>query len=618
MVNGGRCSITNHQSPITSDTVGRVKRDENKIRSREQMPIAKRIAVWVSERHRSRSGSLSMHGDLLFATILLISGVVPFVLISVASGFPATCQLHHEAFHAVMETLGCMMALGIAGFLLMRQAEKGNEYKLWPACAMLSMAILDAFHASVTPGREFVCLHSVAQFVGGVLIAMIWLPERFAKTALARELPKALAAACGLFGILSLLFPDSLPAMLNHGQFTFIPQLLNLAGGVLFLAGLAYFARRFSMGSPVSRPSWPRRIEAVPASNRGLEARGTCRDRDNMHLLFTAYCLLFAVAGLTFRLSGLWGVGWWLSHVVRLAGYVVAFAYVSINTSAEYLRLTETIAERERAEKKLEELNSHLESAVDDLERANKELQNFAHIAAHDLKTPLRAIGTLAAWLSTDYADKFDEQGKEQVALLVTKAKQMTALVDEVLRYSRLGRENSKAEQVDLNAVVSAVIKEVAPPENIEVSVEDGLPTLLCGRTHLVQIFQNLIGNAVKYMDKPKGWIRVGCTEQDGFWTFSVSDDGPGIERRYFEKIFQMFQTLGPRDGPESTGIGLAIVKKLVELNGGRVWVESQPGEGTTFFFILPKRMGVERAARDCDLQTSEAALRQESIGLLS
>jgi signal transduction histidine kinase len=555
--------------------------------------------------------TVSPHSDLLFAAILLVSGVVPFVLVSVAGGFPASCQFHQEAFHAVMETLGCMMALGIAGFLLIRQAEAGNEYTLWPACAMLSMAILDAFHASVAPGREFVCLHSVAQFVGGVLIAMIWLPERYAKAALARELPKALAAACGLFGILSLLFPDSLPAMLDHGQFTFIPQLLNLTGGVLFLAGLAYFARRFSIGRPVSRPSprlrsgqaWPRRIEAVPASNRGLEARETCGGRDNMHLLFTAYCLLFAVAGLTFRLSGLWGVGWWLSHVVRLAGYVVAFAYVSINTSAEYLRLTETIAERERAEKKLEELNKHLESAVDDLERANKELQNFAHIAAHDLKTPLRAIGTLAAWLSMDYADKFDEQGKEQVGLLVTKAKQMTALVDDILRYSRLGREASKAEPVDLNAVVSAVLAEVAPPQTIEVSLDDPLPTLLCGRTHLVQIFQNLIGNAVKYMGKPEGRVRVGCTARDGFWTFSVSDDGPGIERRYFEKIFQMFQTLGPRDGLESTGIGLAIVKKLVELNGGRVWVESQPGEGTTFFFTLPKRMGVA-ADTDCDLES--------------
>ncbi len=517
------------------------------------MSMAKRVTV-------------SLHSDLLFATILLISGIVPFVFISVASNFPATCQLYHEAFHAVMETLGCMMALGIAGFLLMRQGEEGNEYKLWPACAMLSMAILDAFHASVAPGREFVCLHSAAQFVGGVLIAMTWLPERFAKKPIVRELPKVLAAACGLFGIMALLLPEALPAMMSNGRFTFAPQFLNVAGGVLFLAGLAYFARRFSIGSPQD-----------------------CRDRDNTHLLFAAYCLLFAVAGLTFRLSGPWGVGWWLSHVVRLGAYVVAFGHVSLSSSAEYQRLTETIAERKRAEEELEESNKRLESAVGEMERANKELRDFAHIAAHDLKTPLRAIGTLADWISTDYADKFDEHGKEQIGLLVTKSKQMAALVDDILRYSRLGREDSKKERVDLNAAVSAVIGEIAPPQNIEVSVEDKLPTLLCGKTHIVQIFQNLIGNAVKYMDKPRGRIQVGCTEQDGFWRFSVSDNGPGIEREHFEKIFQMFQTLEPRKGVESTGIGLAIVKKLVELNGGGVQVESTPGEGSTFFFTLPK-----------------------------
>jgi len=510
------------------------------------MPAGKRITV-------------SLHSDLLFATILLISGIVPFVFISVASDFPATCRLYHEAFHAVMETLGCMMALGIAGFLLMRQGEEGNEYKLWPACAMLSMAILDAFHASVSPGREFVFLHSAAQFVGGVLIAMIWLPDRFAKTPLARGLPKALAAACGLFGIASFLFPEMLPTMVSNGRFTLMPQFLNLAGGVLFLAGLAYFARRF------------------------------CRDRDNTHLLFTAYCLLFAVAGLTFRLSGPWGVGWWLSHVVRLGAYVVAFGYVSINSAAEYLRLTQAIAERRRAEEELEQSNEHLESAVEELERANKELQDFAHIAAHDLKAPLRTIGTLADWISTDYADKFDEQGKEQVELLATKAQQMAALVDDILRYSKLGREDFKKEPVALDAVVSAVIGEVAPPENIEISIADELPTLTCGKTHILQIFQNLIGNAVKYMDKPNGRIQIGCTEQDGSWKFSIADNGPGIERKSFERIFEMFETLEPRKGVESTGIGLAIVKKLVELNGGRVWVESIPGEGSTFFFTLPK-----------------------------
>lgn len=516
--------------------------------------------------------TVSPHRDLLFALILLACGIVPFVLVSVASGFPAICRLYHEAFHAVMETLGCMMALGIAGFLLMRQAEQGNEYKLWPACAMLSMAILDAFHASVAPGREFVCLHSTAQFVGGVLMASIWLPERFAKTPIARNLPKLLAGACGFFGIVTLLFPEILPPMTSGERFTFAPQFLNLAGGVLFLAGLAYFSRRF------------------------------CRERDNTHLLFAAYCLLFAVSGLTFRLSGLWGVGWWLSHVVRLGAYVVAFGYVSINTSAEYLRLA-------RIERELEELNERLEYAVRELTRANKELQEFAHIAAHDLKTPLRAITTLAEWISSDYAEKLDEQGKEHVHLLATKARQMAALIDDILQYTRLGREPASPlswVDLDLNVVIPAVVAEIAPPNNIRVSVESKLPTIKCPKTHIVQIFQNLIGNAVKYMDKPDGRITVTCAAQDGSWRFSVTDNGPGIERRYFEKIFQMFQTLAPRQGVESNGIGLAIVKKLVELNGGGIWVESMPGQGSTFFFTLPRQTNDDRPTTEAGSQKTD------------
>ncbi|UCC99033.1 MAG: CBS domain-containing protein [Phycisphaerales bacterium] len=247
------------------------------------------------------------------------------------------------------------------------------------------------------------------------------------------------------------------------------------------------------------------------------------------------------------------------------------------------------ITERRQAEQALERLNEDLESAVWELTRANKELQEFAYIAAHDLKTPLRGIGTLADWISKDYADKFDEPGKEQVRLLVAKAKQMTALIDDILQYSRVGQSLQAREQVDLNEVLTQIIAEVAPPENIEITVEDKLPSMRCKRTHVVQILQNLLGNAVKYMDKPRGQVKVGCVEQEDYWKFSVADNGPGINKNYFDKIFKIFQTLAPRDGVESTGIGLSIVKKLVELNKGRVWVESEVGKGSTFFFTLPK-----------------------------
>jgi len=243
-----------------------------------------------------------------------------------------------------------------------------------------------------------------------------------------------------------------------------------------------------------------------------------------------------------------------------------------------------------KAEEELEKLNKDLGSAVRELSQANEELQEFAHITAHDLKTPLRAIGTLADWLSKDYADKFDEQGKEKVRLLVTRAVQMSALVDDILRYSRVGHDGMKKQRVDFNTVLSEVITGIDLPENIEITVENELPVLMCERTQILQVFQNLLSNAVKYMDKPRGQIKIGCVEQDAFWKFSVTDNGPGIDKRHYERIFKLFQTLSPCDGIENTGIGLSIVKKVVEQNGGSVCVKSEVGKGSTFVFTLPKQ----------------------------
>ena len=243
-----------------------------------------------------------------------------------------------------------------------------------------------------------------------------------------------------------------------------------------------------------------------------------------------------------------------------------------------------------KAEEELARLNNDLEAAVRDLRQANEELKEYAHITAHDLKTPLRAIGTLADWLSKDYADKFDEQGKEKIRLLVTRAVQMSALIDDILRYSRVGHDGMKKQRVDLNTLLSEVIAGIDPPENIEITVENELPVMNCERTQILQVFQNLLSNAVKYMDKPRGRIIIGCAEQDAFWEFSVSDNGSGIEKRHYERIFKLFQTLSPCDGIENTGIGLSIVKKIVEQNGGSICVKSEVGKGSSFEFTLPKQ----------------------------
>lgn len=229
-------------------------------------------------------------------------------------------------------------------------------------------------------------------------------------------------------------------------------------------------------------------------------------------------------------------------------------------------------------------------SLLAELTSANEELTSFAYVVSHDLKAPLRGIGSLADWLSTDYADKFSDEGKEHMRLLIQRVHRMGALIDGILQYSRVGRVREVAVDVDLNRLLREVIDLLAPPPHIGVTVEGPLPSVRAEPTRIAQLFHNLISNAIKYMDKPQGLVTVACHDAGAEWHFSVADNGPGIEARHFERIFQLFQTLAPRDRVESTGVGLALAKKIAEMYHGRIWVESVPGAGATFWFALPKR----------------------------
>lgn len=245
------------------------------------------------------------------------------------------------------------------------------------------------------------------------------------------------------------------------------------------------------------------------------------------------------------------------------------------------------IAARQAAHAELAESEAKQAQLLRDLQSANEELANFAYVASHDLKAPLRAIASLAQWISTDYADRFDEEGREQIALLLGRVKRMDRLIDGILQYSRVGRVREARTAVDLNELVAETVDLLAPPVHVRVKI-GRLPVLKIERTRAQQVFQNLIGNAIQYIDKPDGEVSVDCERLAGEWHFTVRDNGPGIESRHFERIFQMFQSLAPRDRHESTGIGLSLVKKIVETHGGRIWVESKIGLGSVFHFTLP------------------------------
>lgn len=239
------------------------------------------------------------------------------------------------------------------------------------------------------------------------------------------------------------------------------------------------------------------------------------------------------------------------------------------------------IGERELAQRGQRELLKRLESM-------NLELSDFAHIVSHDLKAPLRAIGSLADWLKEDYAEKLGDNGVETLDLLKGRVRRMNNLIEGILSYSRSVGEEERIDEVNLRDLVEEVVEVVSPPGNIKIELESGPEVVHCDKTRLEQVIQNLLTNAVKYNDKEEGIIKINCVPEDGYFKFRVSDNGIGIDKKYFDKIFQIFQTLAPRDKSETAGVGLAIVKKIVENYGGSIWLESEVGSGTTFYFTLP------------------------------
>lgn len=248
------------------------------------------------------------------------------------------------------------------------------------------------------------------------------------------------------------------------------------------------------------------------------------------------------------------------------------------------IAMIEDITQQKENEEKQQKL-------VARLEETNKELDNFAYIVSHDLKAPLRGIGSLANWLLTDYKDKLDEEGADIINLLVNRVERMKNFIEGILQYSRVTRVKENYVEIHLDKLLKDVIELLSPPENIKIIVNSELPIIMGEVIYIEQIFQNLISNAIKFMDKPEGEIIINCNSIENFYEFSVSDNGAGIDEKYFNKIFMIFQTLQPRDKFESTGIGLSIVKKIVETSGGKIWLESRLNKGTTFYFTLPKKV---------------------------
>lgn len=250
--------------------------------------------------------------------------------------------------------------------------------------------------------------------------------------------------------------------------------------------------------------------------------------------------------------------------------------------------------ELERQRLELEEYRKHLQQLVEerteDLERSNRELEQFAYVASHDLQEPLRMVASYTQLLAERYKGKLDEKADKYIGYAIDGALRMQRLIDDLLTFSRMGKEGVHLEAVDSGEVLNSVLHDLKKGigENETEILTSELPQVLSDRTHLEQVFQNLISNAIKFNNEKAPRIDISAERLGNFCEFRIADNGIGIDPQYFDKIFTIFQRLHRRDKYPGSGIGLAIVKKIVEQHGGEIRVESAEGQGTCMIFTLP------------------------------
>jgi two-component system sensor kinase FixL len=261
----------------------------------------------------------------------------------------------------------------------------------------------------------------------------------------------------------------------------------------------------------------------------------------------------------------------------------IAITRTEIDGRPYFTGVVRDISDRKRAESEREQL-------IRALARSNQELDQFAYVASHDLKAPLRGIANLSQWIEEDLGTAMNGEGKSQMELLRGRVHRMEALIDGILQYSRAGRARAKPEPVDTGALIRDIVELMSPPREVRINVQPDMPTIQSERVPLQQVFLNLIGNAMKHAGKTDPEIDISWRDDGSMVEFAVRDNGQGIAPQYHERIFGIFQTLEARDKVEGAGIGLSVVKKIVEAKQGRVWVESEPGKGATFRFEWPKR----------------------------
>lgn len=467
-----------------------------------------------------------------------------------------------EKLHTGLEIGGMLLALIVAYWVYtLGQTNLGPKYGIRISAGLISMAILDGFHAFSDVGNSFVWFHSLAMLVGGIFFVLIWLPFEIER----RFGPKTLGAVTLIvlmIGVWSQIYKSHLPEMVVNGRFTSLAIRMNIIGGALLLI----------------------------TSIRFVVTYRQTRNIDD--LLFFLHTALFGLAALMFEKSNLWDFSWWTWHVLRFFAFLVAFLFVFVSQQ----RLFENLR---NSEQKLKSFNDDLKQGIASqtkvLKDKNELLEQYTSLVSHDLKEPLRSIVSLTSILDDKYTLVLDDKGRQIVTYIGESAARMDKLVTELTVQGKIGM-NAPPRLMETAKIVDEVLvdlNQMISDTNATINIGD-LPALTGYTLELRLLFQNLVNNAIKYQPKnqqPK--IDIACKEFKDYYMFSVSDNGIGIDENKQVKIFELFTRLHGKGLYEGLGIGLSHCKRVVELHEGNIWVESQINQGSTFYFTISKNVSL-------------------------